>query len=259
MAAIRIAHLADVHVRGGLQRHAEYKQTFQTFYESCVKNQVTHIFIAGDLWHTKTQGFSPEAIDFLSEWFTEMAKVAEVHVMLGNHDFNLSNLSRQDAISPIIRALNNPRIFLYKESGVYPFAVGYNFCVFSLYDPERWDSVKPTPGDFNIACFHDPVYGATTETDWEVEGEMRVEYFKDFDVCMLGDIHRQQFLDERSVIVEIDEADLDKYPGALMLSEMSAERRLLAEQTVLAQAARKDEDVVQWANKLAASVSNADD
>ena len=217
MGTIRCAHIADVHFRGGLQRHSEYKQTFEAFFESCVKNQVTHIFIGGDLFHTKTQGISPEVIDLMSWWFTEMSKVAEVHVMLGNHDMNCVNLSRQDAISPIIKALNSPRIFLYKKSGVYPFAPGYNFCVFSLYDPENWEAVKPVSGEFNIACFHGPVYGATTETDWEVEGEMRVEFFKDYDLCLLGDIHRQQFLDEREYEFEIEKEDLVNYPGATLI------------------------------------------
>ena len=73
--------------------------------------------LAGDIVHSKTQGISPELIDCLSWWFTNLSKICDVHVVLGNHDGILHNKSRQDAISPIINALNIPNIKLYKSSG----------------------------------------------------------------------------------------------------------------------------------------------
>ena len=209
---LRIAHIADVHVRS-LSRHEEYVEVMTAFVQQCAARKVEHIFIGGDLFHTKTAGMSPECIEFMTWWFNAMATVAEVHVTLGNHDLNLQNLSRQDAISPIVQAVNNPRVHLYKQSGVYEFAPGYNLCVFSLADEDGWDSVKPVPGKVNIACYHGPVFGATTETDWLVEEGITVDFFRGYDICLLGDIHKTQFLAARDVILTIDEADLTKYPG----------------------------------------------
>ena len=210
---LKIAHIADVHVRS-LSRHDEYRTVFEAFIEQCRAKKIEHIFVGGDLFHTKTSGMAPECIEFMCWWFTAMAEVAEVHLTLGNHDGNLVNLSRQDAISPIVTALKNPRIHLYKKSGVYEFAPGYNWCIFSLFDEENWDSIKPVPGKINIACFHGPVWGATTETDWLIEEGITVDYFKGFDFCFLGDIHRMQFMAGREVELTIDESDLSKYPGA---------------------------------------------
>jgi DNA repair exonuclease SbcCD ATPase subunit/DNA repair exonuclease SbcCD nuclease subunit len=194
---LRIAHTADIHIRA-LSRHDEYRQVFKAFIEDCRSQAVDHIFIGGDIFHTKVTGISPEYIELLTWWLTEMAKVAPVHMVLGNHDGNLVNLSRQDAVTPIVEAMANPRVFLYKKSGVYNFTPGYNWCVFSCFDEEGWKNVSPVPGDVNIATFHGPVRGSVTETGWDIDEEnITADYFKDYDFCMLGDIHKQQFLGYR--------------------------------------------------------------
>lgn len=210
---LRIAHIADIHVRS-LSRHAEYKEVFEAFVARCRELQVDHVFVGGDTFHTKTAGMSPECIDLMCWLFKAMASVAEVHVVLGNHDFNLVNPGRQDAITPIIHALRDPRIHLYKHSGTYEFSPGYCWGVFSLYDQANWTSVQPIPGKVNIACYHGPVAGATTETDWSVDDGVSVDMFKEWDMCLLGDIHRMQFLDYREQVLEVDESEVHLYPGA---------------------------------------------
>lgn len=210
---LRIAHIADVHWRA-LSRHDEYREVFTAFAKKVKAQKVDHIFVGGDIWHTKTTGLSPEYIDQMVWWLELLADAAEVHLTLGNHDMNLVNLTRQDAITPIVEALKHPRVHLYKKSGVYEFAPGYCWGIFSLYDEENWDSVKPVPGKVNIACYHGPVWGALTETDWLVEEGITVEYFKEWDLCLLGDIHKQQFLAGRDVELEIDEAELADHPDA---------------------------------------------
>jgi predicted MPP superfamily phosphohydrolase len=72
------------------------------------------IYVGGDIVHSKTQGISPELIENLCWWFNGLAKIAPTHVILGNHDGLILNKDRQDAITPIIEALDNPNIYLYK-------------------------------------------------------------------------------------------------------------------------------------------------
>lgn len=216
---LRIAHIADVHWRG-LSRHSEYREVFEAFVHHARSRNVDHIFVGGDIFHTKTSGLSPEYIEMMSWWLGAMTEVAPVHLTLGNHDGNLVNLSRQDAVTPIVRALNNPRVNLYKMSGTYEFAPGYTWCIFSLFDEEGWKNVKPVPGKINIACFHGPVSGAKTETDWLIEDGLSVDFFKDYDFALLGDIHCTQFLGYRDVELIIDSAELSKYPGAEVLEEI---------------------------------------
>jgi len=192
----RIVHIADLHVRN-LSRHDEVKTVISDLVKQCKKLSAQHIFIGGDSFHTKTSGMSPECIEFMCWWLNELSTVAEVHIMLGNHDLNVTNKSRQDALSPIVNVIDNPKIHLYKNSGVYEFMPGYNLCVFSMFDEENWNIVKPVSGKVNIACYHGSVVGATTETDWLIKDGLSVDFFKEYDMGFLGDIHRQQFLAER--------------------------------------------------------------
>ena len=216
---LRIAHIADVHWRG-LSRHEEYRQVFEAFAAQVKARDIQHVFVGGDIFHTKTSGLSPEYIEMMSWWLETLAASAELHLTLGNHDGNLVNLTRQDAITPIVKALRNPKIHLYKNSGVYEFAPGYNWCIFSLFDEEGWKNVKPVKGKVNIACYHGPVWGAKTESDWLIEDGLTTEFFEGYDFVMLGDIHRTQFLGYRDVELVIDKADLAKYPGAEVLEEI---------------------------------------
>ena len=203
--SFKCVHLSDIHWRG-LTRHDEYRESFAQMFEQVKTLNPDVIFIGGDIVHSKTQGISPELIDCLSWWFTQMADICPTHVILGNHDGLMLNKDRQDAITPIVNALNHPRLHLYKKSGTYPTGVsGYNWCVYSCFDEGEWDNVKPTPGDINIAVFHGGVNGSTTDIDWNIEGDVDVEFFKDYDFVMLGDIHKLQYLDTEKRIA---------YPGS---------------------------------------------
>lgn len=198
---MRIAHLADIHVRG-LTRHDEIRTVITAFCESARARKVDHIVIAGDLWHTKTTGLSPEAVELMTWMFRAMADVARVHVTLGNHDGALTNLTRQDAITPIVEAINDPRITLYKRSGTYMIAGGVWLSVYSLFDKENWGSVRPVRGsmpdrdDYNIAVYHGSVGGAVSEDGWVLKAETTVQFFEEqgYDIVLLGDIHKQQYL-----------------------------------------------------------------
>ena len=198
---MKIIHIADVHWRG-LSRHEEYILAFKDFFRKAKALNPDIIYIGGDIVHSKTQGISPELIQCLSWWFNEMAKVAPTHVILGNHDGLILNKDRQDTISPIIKALNNPRIYLYKESGNYEVVghPGFYWNIFSCFDEEGWHKVAPTVGGVNIALYHGAAQGSLTDSDWQLEGEITTGMFKGFDFALLGDIHKRQFLNEEKTV-----------------------------------------------------------
>ena len=195
----KFAHFADVHWRG-LTRHKEYRRSFEDAFDKMRRENLDGIFIVGDIVHSKTQGISPELIDNLCWWFNEMASIAPVYVTLGNHDGLIMNKDREDAISPIVRAINNPNIFLSKHSEV--FFVGDDIAVtnFSCFDEENWEKFKPKRGKINIALFHGAVTGSETDINWELDGEVDEGFFKGFDFAFLGDIHKHQYLDKEKRI-----------------------------------------------------------
>ena len=113
---MKILHIADLHLRG-LSRHDEIRAISEDLFKKTQNQSIDQILIAGDVFHTKTTGITAEYIDLLSWLLNELSRIAPVAITLGNHDFAQNNLTRQDAVSPIVSALNNPRITLYKQSG----------------------------------------------------------------------------------------------------------------------------------------------
>lgn len=212
---MKIAHFADVHYRG-LSRHAEYKKIFGRFFDSEEAKSVDLIFVAGDIFHTKTQGISPEYVDELGELLRKMSSVAPVLLMLGNHDGNLSNFTRNDAVSPIVDLINDDRITLLKQSGTkdYEKDVRVRFHVYSLFDKSGWLRMKPSadPDVIDIAAFHGPVSGCKSESGMLLGGEVDVKYFSGYDYVMLGDIHKRQFLTSDNKIA---------YPGSTIQQNYS--------------------------------------
>ena len=118
----RIYHIADVHIRN-VKRHNEYRTVFDRLYKyiDTTKTKNSIIYIAGDVVHSKTD-LSPESVDLVSDFFTRCANLLPTIIIAGNHDCNLNNSSRLDAISPIVNAIKHPNIFYLKDTGVYEIA-----------------------------------------------------------------------------------------------------------------------------------------
>jgi len=96
---MKIAHLADTHIKN-LKYHDEYREIFSKIYDICREQKVDYIVHCGDIAHTKTQ-ISPEFVEMAGDFFKNLAAIAPTYIILGNHDGNLRNESRQDAITPI--------------------------------------------------------------------------------------------------------------------------------------------------------------
>ena len=191
----KFAHFADVHWRG-LSRHDEYRRAFEDAFNKLRAEKVDAIFIVGDIVHSKTQGISPELISSLCWWFKSLAEIAPTYVTLGNHDGLIMNKDREDAITPIINALNLPDLHLIKYSESFDFADKFHFSNFSCFDEEGWKNLQISKDKINVALYHGAVKGSLTDIDWELDGEVDVSIFDDYDFVFLGDIHKRQYLDK---------------------------------------------------------------
>lgn len=218
----KFLHLSDIHWRG-IARHDEYTESFERLFET-VRDHIKPDFIVntGDTFHTKTQGITPEVIEKLSWMFKGLADIAPMITILGNHDGNLTNIARQDIITPIHQAVNHPNAFLYKASGTYSLPVTtkdterFAIHVYSPFDEEGWTNIKPLKDKINIALFHGCISGCKTDLEFRlIAGERDVAFFTGMDFVMLGDIHKQQYLAYR-----LDKQGKEKpwiaYPGSFI-------------------------------------------
>jgi len=191
---MKFAHIADTHIRN-LKFHYEYRAVFEKMYQILRDEGVDYIVHCGDIAHTKTQ-ISPEFVQMAAEFFTNLASIAPTYIILGNHDGNLKNSNRQDAISPIVDALGIDNLHLLKNAGETHIDDKHCLNVLSVFDEDNW--VSPSDDSkINIALYHGSISGVTTDTGWVMEhGEHPIEIFEGHDYAFLGDIHKtNQILD----------------------------------------------------------------
>ena len=196
---MKFAHIADTHIKN-LKFHYEYRIIFKKLYEALKKEKVDYIIHCGDIAHTKTQ-LSPEFVEMCTNFFRSLADIAPTYIILGNHDGNLKNSSRQDALTPIAEALNHPRLHLLKKSGETHLGDSVAINVLSVFDEDNW--ISPTDKEkINIALYHGSVSGVKTDTGYVMEhGDHPIEIFGGHDYAFLGDIHKtNQSLDSEGKI-----------------------------------------------------------
>ncbi len=226
---MKIAQISDIHIRN-LRYHDEYREVFKNLYAKLKELDVDLIVNTGDTAHTKVQ-ISPEFVQMASEFFTNLGNIATTFVILGNHDLNLNNSGRLDAISPIVKDIDN--VFLLTSSGQHVDSNGLvlpwagrksNLFQFWLYDITDDESKHPkkehvlklsqklaatgkSSNVVNVGFFHGSVFGAIVDSGFElVHYEADMKRFSGMDFVMLGDIHkRQSFMNGRAW-----------YPGSLI-------------------------------------------
>ena len=192
---VKIAHIADTHIKN-LKYHKEYREVFSQIYETLRKEKVDFIIHCGDIAHTKTQ-LSPEYFSMCSGFLSSLADIAPTHVVLGNHDGNLKNGGRLDAVTPVAQALDHDNLFIYRNSQEVRLTDEVTLNVLSVFDKDTWTD----PSDdskINIALFHGSVSGCKTDLGWTMEnGEIDLQTLQKFDYALLGDIHKtNQILDD---------------------------------------------------------------
>jgi DNA repair exonuclease SbcCD nuclease subunit len=189
----KLAHIADTHIKN-LKYHYEYRIIFKELYEKLAEEKPDFIVHCGDLAHTKTQ-LSPEYFELATEFMKNLADIAPLVIIPGNHDGNLKNSHRQDAITPIVQALEHPNIHFFKDSGEFHATDELCFNILSVFDEDNW--IDPTDtSKINIAMYHGSISNCKTDIGWVMEhGEHELSIFNKFDYALLGDIHKAQALD----------------------------------------------------------------
>ena len=204
----QIFHIADIHIRN-YNRHDEYRKIFTELYKAVDDlPEKSIVYIAGDIVHNKID-MSPELIDLTSEFLRELANRRPTIFIRGNHDMNLNNKSRMDALRPIYDSLKHPNLHYLDKTEVYDVADLY-LSVFDIADDhENYIQAKDIPDDkLKVAFFHGAVDSSMTDGGFKVTNlNHGIGMFAGYDLVLLGDIHKHQYL------------DVDKrvhYPGSLV-------------------------------------------
>ena len=191
----KIFHISDIHVYN-YQRHEEYIEVFEKLYKIIEERMTPNsiIFLGGDIVHSKTN-MSPELFSVVSNLLSTLCNMLPTIVILGNHDLNLNNKTRLDALTPIINSLNLPTLHFLNETNVYK----YEQIAFSLlHVKDKIENVIPAKSfdsETKILMYHGPVKNSATAYGYLLEGNyLDVLEHADYDYILLGDIHKHQYL-----------------------------------------------------------------
>ena len=203
----KIFHVSDIHIRT-LKRHTEYREVFQNMFDyinsHATKNSIA--VVTGDIVHSKLD-MSPELVQMLINFFKGFT--IPTIVILGNHDMNLNNMHRIDAVSPILDVIDNKNIHFIRDNGLFEFGgITWNHMAVDI-TPEHYIQAKDFDAPYKIALHHGAVNTAKTDIGYQISNEhVTIDTFKGHDLTLLGDIHKPaQFLDANRTIA---------YPGSLI-------------------------------------------
>lgn len=208
-----VYHLADIHIRY-LDRHEEYKEVFSRLLEyiSNDPNKASSMMIiCGDIFHNKDR-FVSETIIIFDNFLKEISKLLDVFIILGNHDcFN--HKDRLDALSGIMQVKDYERVHLLKKSGLYSFG-NIVFGASSILDGVIVTCPPKLEDKTYIGLYHGIVSGCSLDNEYKTNG-VSLQNFENYDIVMLGDVHKRQFLNKEETIA---------YPGSLIQQSFKEER-----------------------------------
>ena len=184
----KLVHFSDLHIRL-FKDHDLYRSILIDMLNQFREIQPDRIVFTGDLVHSKNQ-MTPELIEFVAWILTECTKIAKTDLIIGNHDFLENNMSRLDALTPIIDSLQDENIAYLKSRGEYEDE-NVDWVVFSLMDHNIPPDIEKT-GRVKIGLFHGPVQGLTTDIGYKFDSGFDSDKFKGCDLVLCGDIHKRQ-------------------------------------------------------------------
>ena len=206
-----ILHISDIHLRNW-KRHKEFSEVFKKLYkvvDQLPKNSI--ITVGGDIVHAKTD-MSPELIDMVTRLFSELADRHPTIVITGNHDANLNNSHRLDALTPIVQGSNHPNLFYLRNSGLYEIGDIAVSVMSLLDDPETYITADKIPAEKNykktVALYHGTVANSKVDSGLVLSHGLDWATFAGFDLVPLGDIHKRQVLSKQNPAMF--------YPGSLV-------------------------------------------
>lgn len=202
----KIIACSDIHIRN-YKRLDEYQIQLKKFIEQCEMivnengHENTRIVIAGDLLHNKLD-ISGEGYVMASQFLKKLDSICKTIVIGGNHDMNMSNLSRLDPLSAIFNMCDfKQTYFLDKELGYESGCMiddNIVWCLFSSFDnfnQPNIDEVRINNNDkVFIGLFHGELTSSQTDAGYISENGINVSHFNGVDFCICGHIHKRQLL-----------------------------------------------------------------
>lgn len=209
-----IIQISDIHIRIGDQsksRYDEYCSAFSRLRETLqlhpsIIQHTAVIAIMGDVFHHKNK-LEPCGLELAVKLLQGLAELAPVIVIRGNHDYRQDLPSERDMITALM-SYSIPNVSYLDTTGLHTFD-NLTIGVVAIQDTLLYGATSgisrdlppfPLPtqhheGHYNVAMFHGSITGSTLQNGMSLSPTLHgypIDWFKDYDAILLGDIHVQQ-------------------------------------------------------------------
>ena len=217
MAITKIIGIADIHIPNNLNRLNELKEVCENFFKQARKivneeggPEHVRVVCCGDIFDMKLDIVN-EALLTGFWFFQELNSICPTIIIAGNHDLNMSNLTKIDSITPIFEMVDFKQLrYLDREFG---YKSGYVkddnivWCLYSTFSefekpnfmPDKQLNTDPTVK--YIGLIHGDINGATTALNHVTENSLSTTLFTGTDFVIAGHIHKRQVIEENGVTV----------------------------------------------------------
>lgn len=192
-----VYHISDIHIHKQ-ERFNEYRNVFKNLLNKIEKNNL--IVITGDVFHDKCH-ITPESLILFKELIIDLSNLCEIIIIDGNHDVNINNNKRKSNIEASLKGLKTNKMIHYlKEDNKSVKIKDINFILTVMNgNVEKFKKVK---GEKYVALYHGTLYKCKMNENYEIDDDkyLKIKDFNDYDITMLGDIHKHQFLNKNKTI-----------------------------------------------------------
>lgn len=202
----KVFHLADLHIRKGNVDESRFDEYFNVF-ENCI-DKIESSFIkessiavvCGDIFHHKLQ-ISSNGIILFNFFISKLASLMPIFIIQGNHDLIQENADNNNDLIKAILTNTISNVYYINETGNFVYQ-NINFGMVSIKDILKKHASsglteslppfpEPKPGYCNIALSHCTVKNSNLHNYTKSLDGIPLEWFKGYDIAMLGDIHLQ--------------------------------------------------------------------
>ena len=206
-----IYHLADIHISSDEERYDEYEKVFEKLYKLLEEEKKEKIVvICGDLFHEKS-GIQSYCIKFCSKFLAKISMYCELILIDGNHDLNMNNkdneikkISTIEGVLELLNGIGMNNKFHYLNKNEITRINGINYGLTTMFSNEITEIENKKKDELYIGLYHGSVQGSTTDKGYNIkESENRkitIKEMEKYDLFLLGDIHRHQFLNKNKTI-----------------------------------------------------------
>jgi len=207
-----VFHISDIHIRNGDEkycRYREYNDVFNNLHDS-LKTKTSEltqddfvIVVSGDIFHNKNNigNYGLLLYKTLLEKLTSIGKTIIFH---GNHDKNQNDIGQPSLLAstfeiPNLTILDKSTSFAIDDVGFSYVSIDDTLDTYKTCG--RIEALPPFPNiekkvKYKVALFHGTFANVRLYNGTSVLEEHRpypLEWVKDYDLAILGDIHLRQY------------------------------------------------------------------